>query len=189
MKKNSNIYATNHLKISIIKILPKYIFEILIVITLLFLFFNKILTDNNYRDTNILNGSLIAQLAAVLRMIPFFNKLSATIVQLRNHTDTVKMLAEELKMTNENYKFVNNKGNNFPNENFLNLSLKEISFSFDNKKVLNKLNLKIEKSQILGLYGPSGSGKTTLVDIICGLLIPNRGEMIFNNHISLNYVS
>ncbi|MDP4092905.1 MAG: ABC transporter ATP-binding protein [Bacillota bacterium] len=44
-----------------------------------------------------------------------------------------------------------------------------INKSYNNRSVLNNVNLNIEKGQIYGLIGPSGAGKTTLVKIIVGM--------------------
>ena len=40
---------------------------------------------------------------------------------------------------------------------------KNISFSYPGKKVLKKINLKIEPGEITTILGPNGSGKTTLI--------------------------
>ena len=47
------------------------------------------------------------------------------------------------------------------------LSFDNVSFSYgDENKVLNNINFKINKGEILALVGPSGAGKSTLVDLI-----------------------
>jgi ATP-binding cassette subfamily C protein len=58
------------------------------------------------------------------------------------------------------------------------ISLKDIYFNYDHKTVLNKVNLSIYKGQKVAFVGCSGAGKTTLVDIILGLLIPSRGQIL-----------
>ncbi len=53
--------------------------------------------------------------------------------------------------------------------------------TYDNgRKVINDINLELESSnKIYGLLGPNGAGKTTLIKIICGLVKPSHGEIIF----------
>lgn len=57
------------------------------------------------------------------------------------------------------------------------ISLKNISFSYDDRVVLKDLNLEIYEGERIGLTGPNGSGKTTLLYIIMGLLRPNSGRV------------
>lgn len=57
------------------------------------------------------------------------------------------------------------------------IRLKNISFSYDKRVVLQDINLEIYKGDKIGLIGPNGSGKTTLLYIIMGLLKPDRGAV------------
>jgi len=58
------------------------------------------------------------------------------------------------------------------------LQLKEVSFNYPNINipVIHNLSLSIQRNTSIGLVGPTGAGKTTLVDIILGLLTPQKGE-------------
>lgn len=51
----------------------------------------------------------------------------------------------------------------------------DICKSYKNKKVLNKVNMNIEKGDIYGFVGENGSGKTTIIRLITGLIHPNSG--------------
>lgn len=63
--------------------------------------------------------------------------------------------------------------------------IRNISKSFNEKCVLDEVNLKIKEGEIFGLLGPSGAGKTTLIKILTGQLKPDRGEgMIFGKSCS-----
>lgn len=61
------------------------------------------------------------------------------------------------------------------------LELQNISKQFDQKVVLENINLKINSGEIVSLLGPSGSGKTTLLNIILGLTKVEQGKVVFNN--------
>ena len=58
--------------------------------------------------------------------------------------------------------------------------LKNISFNYSGQteSILSNINLRINFGETIGLIGPTGSGKTTLVDIIMGLLVPTKGQLI-----------
>lgn len=59
------------------------------------------------------------------------------------------------------------------------LELKNIKKQFDCNIVLDDINLKIQKGEIVSMLGPSGSGKTTLLNIILGLTQMDSGSIIF----------
>lgn len=61
------------------------------------------------------------------------------------------------------------------------LSMKNISKSYDGKKILNNITLDIENGEIVSILGPSGCGKTTLLNIILGLTNIDSGHLIFDN--------
>lgn len=60
------------------------------------------------------------------------------------------------------------------------LECKNLCKSFDNKKILDNINLKIPKGKIIGLLGKNGAGKSTLIKLINDLLTPSSGEILFN---------
>ncbi|RYM33919.1 ABC transporter ATP-binding protein [Brumimicrobium glaciale] len=62
------------------------------------------------------------------------------------------------------------------------ISLKSIHFSFGEKQVINNINLNIPKNKTIAFAGESGSGKTTIVNLICGLLDTNEGNILIDNN-------
>ncbi|WP_284139651.1 MULTISPECIES: ABC transporter ATP-binding protein [unclassified Virgibacillus] len=45
---------------------------------------------------------------------------------------------------------------------------------------VNDVSFQVKKGEIVGLLGPNGAGKTTTIKMICGLLIPDSGEIYVN---------
>ena len=68
--------------------------------------------------------------------------------------------------------------------------LDNVNFSYENKKVLNNVSLKINKGQKVAFVGESGSGKSTIIKLIAGLIMTKEGEVKIDgtniNEINLN---
>ena len=60
------------------------------------------------------------------------------------------------------------------------VELKNISVFYNKRQILNSLNLKIHKHEILGMLGPNGVGKSTIFNLITGLKDPNHGEILID---------
>ena len=65
------------------------------------------------------------------------------------------------------------------------IELSNISFSYDsdnkNGLLFNDLNLQISNESIYGIVGRSGSGKTTLIQLMAGLIKPDKGKIEYHN--------
>lgn len=57
------------------------------------------------------------------------------------------------------------------------INCKEVSKSFSDHKVLDKISFDVPKGVIVGLLGPSGAGKTTLINILTGQLAFDEGKV------------
>jgi ATP-binding cassette subfamily B protein len=62
------------------------------------------------------------------------------------------------------------------------IELRNISFSYDKsaKPSVDHLSLKIGAGERIAIVGVNGAGKSTLVKLICGLLIPQEGQILIN---------
>ena len=66
------------------------------------------------------------------------------------------------------------------------VELKNISVFYNKRQILDQLNLKINKQEILGMLGPNGVGKSTIFNLIIGLKNPNDGEIIIDGFDCIN---
>ncbi|WP_406614486.1 ABC transporter ATP-binding protein [Mycoplasma corogypsi] len=61
------------------------------------------------------------------------------------------------------------------------IEINNLSKSFNDLKVLDKLSLKVKKGQLYGFLGLNGAGKTTALNIILGLIPRDEGQILINN--------
>jgi lipopolysaccharide export system ATP-binding protein len=57
----------------------------------------------------------------------------------------------------------------------------EVAKSFNGRRVVNRVNLDVKGSEIVGLLGPNGAGKTTTFHMMVGLVQPDEGKVLLND--------
>lgn len=57
------------------------------------------------------------------------------------------------------------------------IKLEGISFAYEDRLILENLNLEVKEKDFLAIIGPNGGGKTTLLRLILGTLRPNKGDL------------
>ena len=61
------------------------------------------------------------------------------------------------------------------------LSIRNLSKTYRGRQALQDLNLDILPGEVYGLLGPNGAGKTTTINLICGLLQADKGQVYVNS--------
>ncbi len=194
--KKENFFTNNHKEIfsdflknnrliSLLGVLPRLWVEVFAFLSIcLFIFF--IIEDENYSINNLIPFlSLIA--LSTIRIIPSINKIITAIQTFRSVTVSIDVIYKDLLESKNKYT-EDNKTNNisFNKDIYFN----RLQFKYPKRKelIINNLNFKIKKGQLIGITGPSGSGKSTFADILSGLISPNYGEILVDN-ITCNLVS
>lgn len=141
-----------------------------------------------FLEITFFNGNMPSMLAALLlfyrsltylaSMQSYWNKFLANVPGL----ESVEEMLQRFKKFNEPKK-------SLIVEKIGDIQLKNISLSYGEKKILDTVNLKIKSKTSIALVGESGAGKTTLANIICGLIVSNEGDLIFDNGKNLNQYS
>ena len=124
-----------------------------------------------------------------IRLIPALSVITSSLTTLRFKRPSFELIVDEIKELKKSLELQSKQNLNKENYNkkfeFNNqISLENISFSyFDVSKVaVENINFKVKKGSKVGIIGRSGSGKSTLVDLILGLLKPQKGEIYLDNH-------
>lgn len=60
------------------------------------------------------------------------------------------------------------------------IELRGVSLEFDEKPILRRLNLRVERGQRMVIMGQSGAGKSTLLRLILGVIQPSAGTVYFD---------
>jgi phospholipid/cholesterol/gamma-HCH transport system ATP-binding protein len=58
------------------------------------------------------------------------------------------------------------------------IELRDLEFSFGDRKIHRGISLKVPRGQVVAIMGPSGCGKSTILNLIGGRLLPNQGRVI-----------
>src|SRR3989338_5973611 len=62
------------------------------------------------------------------------------------------------------------------------LEINELVKSYDGKKVVDGVCMKVKRGEVVGLLGPNGAGKTTTFYMVVGILKPDDGNIIFDGN-------
>jgi lipopolysaccharide export system ATP-binding protein len=61
------------------------------------------------------------------------------------------------------------------------LEIKGLSKFYDNRQVVNGVDMLVKRGEIVGLLGPNGAGKTTTFYMVVGIIHPSAGKIVFDN--------
>jgi len=120
-------------------------------------------------------SKLSVYVAAMFRAIPTLNKILGSIQNINYQSPALNNLIQEKE------EFISSFKNAQILEFKKDLKFNDVSFSHDQKKILVEINVNIKKNKTYGIVGESGSGKTTLVNLISGLLRPDKGKILIDN--------
>lgn len=67
------------------------------------------------------------------------------------------------------------------------LSLTNVEFAYDGHTVIHDVNVALKAGDLVAMIGPNGSGKTTLLKLMCAILSPRQGRILWRDKpIALN---
>lgn len=128
----------------------------------------------------ILVGNIISYIRSVGLIQSSSQQMIANIYNIYNSSLYMEMLFEFLKLCEQKADDDSQKAP-VPDE-FSTISIKNLSFSYKNeKRVLNNINISLNKGEKIALVGPNGSGKSTLIKILLGLYEAEEGQIYIDN--------
>jgi ABC-type multidrug transport system fused ATPase/permease subunit len=163
----------------------KYYIELVALFSIFGLIFLLLIFNKNEITILLVKLSLFAViffkvLPAINRIILAKQRITFALASVDNIYEQLNYF--ELSLKKKNYYRKNSKDKLSFKKN---IELNNIHYSYDHKNILKDLNLNINKGETIGLIGHSGAGKSTLINIIAGLLRPNKG-IIFVDNVSVD---
>ena len=61
------------------------------------------------------------------------------------------------------------------------LNIESVLMQFGGLKALNNVDITIKRGSIHGLIGPNGSGKSTMMNVLTGIYVPTKGNVLYEN--------
>lgn len=130
---------------------------------------------NAIKSEPALAGSLLTFLGAVLMLYQPLKALSGTFSEVTRGLASADRLFEILDARPEEEHGLTAA----PLETRLELSHVDLIYP-DGRQALTRINLQLERGEMVALMGPSGSGKSSLVALVLGLSKPTQGELRWN---------
>ena len=156
----------------------RFILEILMVIMFLLLIFLASISNYNIND---LFTYLIFLSVFFVRLLPSVNKFLVLLNNYNYYGKSLDNIYNDISGFEANLKFNINKKILKDNDFRETLKLNNASFSFEDKKVFENINLEIEKNKVTVVSGANGAGKSTLINILLGLLPLKSGDYLIDN--------
>lgn len=130
---------------------------------------------------------LVLYALAGYRLMPALQETYKQLTEIKFHLSALDSIFHDIK----NLALLSSHSQNDNEDPIIlenSIVLKDVEFTYDgaNNMALHNISLYIKKNSTVAFVGTSGSGKTTTVDIILGLLQPDRGEFLVDNKIINN---
>ena len=172
-----NVLSNVIWKRKILQVLPKFILELFIIFTFVLYFIFSLYFD---KPNEKIIEALSIYLLSAIRAIPGVNRVVVGVQNLKFNKPVVELFKTDLNLENDN-NYINLSKKNGLDFSFKNkIEIKNLSFSYESSKnkVIENLNLEINKGEFVGFKGKSGAGKSTLIDLMVGILKPQSGKIL-----------
>ncbi len=158
---------------------PRFIIEGIGIILLVSISTISIALNSSPSESKLIFPLLGAIALGCQRLLPLLQLIYSSLTGLRHGRSSVSKLVELVNLSIPKKDFQKNLTFQFTKY----IEFKNVSFSYlrDNSYILRDINLKINKGDRIGILGETGSGKSTFIDLMIGLIKPDKGKIMINS--------
>ena len=181
---NDTNYAISHnaFKTTFLNNTPRPVFEIFVVI---FLFISFYILNKSGLSLTSSVPLLGLYIAAGYKLLPSISRILIAMQQIEYNIQGIDSISKNYKEIDKIRKKYNleDKPKSYEKINFKKeIEIKNVFFKYnrsnEEKYILSNVNLLIKKNKHIGIEGKTGEGKSTLIDLILGLIKPNKGSIL-----------
>ncbi len=176
----SEVYAKNQWISAAVSLVPRYAIESLAFGSMVVVVLYLLAARTDFTEVIPL---LVLYAFTAYRLLPAFQQLFSSATQIRFNLSSLEVVEERLKIlgneqARETKPRLSVNGDRVPFEHEIELRNIDFAYSTARAPVLDHFHLTILRNSTIALVGSTGAGKTTIVDIILGLLEPQRGSLL-----------
>lgn len=174
-QRHSRSYESYMARQQVIGLIPRYAFESIAFGGMLIIVLVVLLRGSGVQS---ILPTMGVYAFASYRLLPALQSLFGSLTSLRFSVPSIDVLHQDLDLARQGD--LENRDDVTPLPFRRRLELRDVTFAYPNTEhpVLEGFHLSIDVNTTVGIVGATGSGKTTTVDILLGLLMPTRGQLV-----------
>lgn len=134
------------------------------------------------RDMKAMFPMLSAFAMAAARLMPSVNRISTHMSSIAYYEPSLNYVCDNLDITglSDDLKLEDRNENKDALKLEKEIEIKDITYRYPGteKAIFEEASMSIPVGKSVGIIGPSGAGKTTVIDILLGLLVPEKGKVM-----------
>lgn len=130
-------------------------------------------------------ASFVLYFSAITSMARFINELMGYVTGIQKGALQISDLREMYEVQGRL-----NRGQGIPvPKGAFSIEFRDVSYKYPQgeKQVLNHVSFRIRAGEKIALVGLNGAGKTTITRLMCGLMLPDEGEVLLDGHAVTEY--
>ena len=165
----------------VMPLVSKYVLEIALLVLVVFITYIQF----TFNDTSRAIGNLAVFMAASTRITPAVLRVQQNLLSMKSaigsSQSTLSLISDFERLDTDKQSVIPSFDRSI-NDIVPKISLNSVFYKYPGKDtwVLEDISIEIPANSFVGIVGRSGAGKSTLVDLILGLLSPDKGEILLS---------